>query len=132
MNFLKIVLIATLLLALAACERDTDTTPTVNPTIQFSNDSGYTFQNDTIAVLDTARVGIRIARGTDAMHHFKVTVSYDGGSEQTTDSLPMGTDNFEFDKTVIARAEPGLEKWTFNVIENDGDAIKRSITFTVE
>ncbi len=113
-----------------ACTKD-PTRPTVNPTIQFLATEGYTSQNDTVGTGDTLLVGVLIGRGTDAMHHFKVTVSYDGGPHLTTDSMPMGTDQFEFDKTIITRDEPGVELWRFNVVENDGDVIRRSLTFTV-
>jgi hypothetical protein len=66
------------------------------------------------------------------MHHFKVTVAYDGGPTVDVDSIPMGSDNFEFDKVVITRDVPGSERWSFVVVENDGDILRRSLTFTVE
>jgi hypothetical protein len=81
--------------------------------------------------LDTLLVGVEVRRGTNAMHHFRVTVSYDGGSTQLTDSLPMGSDEFYFDKTIITRDQPGTERWHFDVVENDGDVIRRALTFTV-
>lgn len=117
---------------MTSCEKPDDTQPIVNPTIQFRTDSGYTYQSDTISQGDTLKVGVLITRGTNAMHHFKVIANFDGNSALVTDSLPMGTDNFEFDKTIIARDQAGTEKWSFNIIENDGDVIKRSLTFTVE
>lgn len=119
------------LLILTACVRD-DTRPTVNPTIQFRTDTGYTWKNDTVAVGDTLLVGVVIARGTDAMNHFKITRRYDNsGPFFTTDSLPMGADAFEFDKTIVVRSVPGEEHYRFNVVENDGDVIRRSLVFTV-
>lgn len=121
-----------LLVAITACEKDDDATqPVVNPTIQFRSDSGFVFQSDTVDVQDTLRVGVSIDRGTQALHHFKVSVSYDGGTAAVTDSLPVGTDEFEFTKTIITRPQPGTEIWSFSVIENDGDVIFRSLTFTV-
>ena len=122
--------LATVLVLLVACEKD-PARPTVNPTIQFLTSAGYTWQNDTVGVGDTLLVGVVIERGSDALNHFKVTVSYDGGPHLTTDSVPVGSDEFEFDKTIITRDEPGTELWRFNVIENDGDVIRRSLTFTV-
>ena len=77
-------------------------------------------------------VGVVIARGTDGMHHFEVTSTYDNGPTVVVDSLPIGADNFEFDKTIITRDVPGTEKWSFVVVENDGDLIRRSLTFVVE
>ncbi len=128
MKLLRAVPFLFALLLLQACERD-DTKPSVNPTIEFLTGTGYTSMNDSVSVGDTLLVGVVIKRGTDAMHHFKVTSTYDNGSEMVTDSLPMGTDQFEFDKTIIIRDEPGTELWRFNVVENDGDVIRRSLTF---
>jgi hypothetical protein len=115
---------------LPACESDSSE-PTVNPTIEFRTDAGYTWMNDTVSTEDTLVVGVVIRRGSDAMDLFKVTVKYDNGPEVTTDSLPMGTDDFEFDKTIITRDTTGTERWYFNVVENDGDVIRRGLTFTV-
>ena len=115
---------------LQACQPD-PTRPTTTPSIEFRTEAGYTFQSDTVTISDTLLVGVVIKRGTDAMNHFKVTRLYDNGPEVTTDSLPMGTDDFEFDKTIIIRDQPGTELWRFNVVETDGDVIRRSLTFTV-
>jgi hypothetical protein len=124
-----IVLLAAALV-LVACERDNDG-PSVNPTIEFRTESGYTWASDTVGTDDTLTVGVVIGKGSQALNHFKITRSYDNGEAVTTDSLPIGTDNFEFDKVIITRAEPGTELWRFNVVENDGDVIRRSLTFTV-
>lgn len=117
-------------LLLVACERE-NTGPTVNPTIEFRTDNGYTWASDTASTQDTLLVGVVIQRGTHALNHFKVTRRYDNGAEVVTDSLPIGADNFEFDKVIITRAQAGTELWRFNVVENDGDVIRRSLTFTV-
>ena len=127
---LSLIVIALVALVLVACERD-DAKPTVNPTIQFTTTEGYTWKSDTVGTQDTLLVGVVIERGTDAMHHFKVTHKYDNGPEVVTDSLPMGTDEFDFEKVIITRDQPGTELWRFNVVENDGDVIRRSLTFTV-
>jgi hypothetical protein len=116
---------------LTACEQD-DASPSVNPTIEFLTDAGYTYLNDTVGTEDTLLVGVVIRQGDDGLQTFKVLSTYDEEDAVVTDSLPMGAESFEFDKTVITRAIPGSEKWTFWVMENDGDVIKRSLTFTVQ
>lgn len=131
MRFSIILVLCLLGMGVSSCKKEDDTQPLVNPTIEFRTEDGYTYLNDTVPPSDTLTVGVLITRGTNAMHHFKVTVSYDGGDPFTTDSLPMGTDTFEFDKTIIAQPSSGTEKWSFNIVENDGDVIRRSLTFTV-
>ena len=118
-------------IVLVACQKDDDK-QSVNPTIEFLTSEGYTYLNDTVGTQDTLVVGVVIARGTEGMHHFEVTSTYDNGPTVVVDSLPIGADNFEFDKTIITREVPGTEKWSFVVVENDGDLIRRSLTFVVE
>jgi hypothetical protein len=72
-----------------------------------------------------------IREGDDRLQTFKVLATYDNGDPMVTDSLPIGSETFEFDKTIITRSVAGDEKWTFWVMENDGDVIKRSLTFFV-
>jgi hypothetical protein len=126
-----LLLATSVVLFLAACERDEDE-PNVTPTIAFVQESGYTWANDTVGTTDTLKVGVRVARGTNGLDLFKVTVVYDNGPEQTVDSVAIGSDDLEYEKTIITRAEPGTELWRFNVIESDGDLIRRSITLTVQ
>jgi len=116
---------------LHGCVRD-DAKPSVNPSIEFLTSDGYTYASDTVPLSDTLRVGVVIHKGDDQLRNFKVTATYDGGAPLTTDSLPVGTETYEFDKTIITRAEAGTERWSFAVQENDGDIIRRSLTFTVQ
>ena len=114
-----------------SCETET-TGPSTNPTIDFKTDSGYTFWNDTVAELDTLLVGVKLVMGSDPMHHFEISVAYDGGEPTMTDSVRLTTEEFEFDKTIVTRDTTGSERWTFKVTENDGDILHRSLTFTVQ
>jgi len=115
----------------ASCNRDNDR-PSVNPTIQFVIEEGYTYQSDTVAVNDTLLVGVRINKGDDALNTFKVLSKYDNGSEEVQDSLPIGTETFAFDKVIRIRPVAGTERWTFSLQESDGDIIRRALTFTVQ
>lgn len=127
------LIVAATLVLFSACDPDDDDLPEVNPTIVFVSDTGYTYQSDTVPTEDTLRVGVVINKGDDALNTFMLQVSYDGSSTATTtDSLPIGSDTFEFDKTLITRTQAGVERWVFVVVENDGDVIKRALTFTVE
>ncbi len=115
----------------SSCVQD-NAKPQVNPTIEFLTSEGYTYLSDTVPPSDTLRVGVVIQKGDDQLRTFKVLATYDNDDAVVADSLPMGTETFEFDKTIVTRAQAGTEKWTFWVQENDGDVIKRSLTFTVE
>lgn len=127
-HLIPVVLSVTLI----ACERDDPAEPEKNPTIDFKTDSGYVFSSDTFPVSDTLHVGVMITRGDDPLRTFQVLSSYDGAGETMTDSLEIPSGSFAFDKTIITRDVPGTERWTFWVQENDGDIIRRSLTFTVE
>lgn len=112
------------------CEQEDDG-PSVTPTIQFLTDAGYVFRNDTVATGDTARVGVVVQKGSEPLDRFFVSVSYDGATAIVTDSLGIGSDQFEFEKRIVARDQPGTELWRFNVVERDGDIVRRSLTLTV-
>lgn len=126
------LMLASLVLSAASCQRENDDTPSVNPTIDFSTEPGYTYMSDTFPLSDTLHVGVRIRRGDDGLNTFKVLSKYDTGAETTEDSLSIGSDEFAFEKFIITRAVSGTEKWTFWVQETDGDIIRRSLTFTVQ
>jgi hypothetical protein len=115
---------------LLGCEQEEEG-PSVTPTIQFLADAGYLYNNDTIAPGDTVRVGVVVQEGSEDLDLFIVTVSYDNGPPMTTDSLGIGSDQFEFEKRIVARDQPGMELWRFNVVERDGDLVRRSLTLTV-
>ncbi|MCB0769648.1 MAG: hypothetical protein KDC00_04500 [Flavobacteriales bacterium] len=121
----------TIILLMLSCAKDDDDVG-LNPTIDFRTDTGYTYLSDTVGTQDTMVVGVLVSRGDDRMHHFKVTVSYDGGQAVDVDSIPLGSDTFEFDKVIVTRDMTGSERWGFVVVENDGDILRRSLTFTVE
>jgi hypothetical protein len=118
-------------LVLAGCTRDEDDGPSVTPTIQFVTDAGYVFRSDTVSPGDTLRVGVVVQKGSEALDLFFVSVSYDNDAAINTDSLGIGSDQFEFEKRIIVRDQPGTELWRFNVVERDGDVVRRSLTFTV-
>lgn len=114
----------------ASCTRDDDR-PSVNPTIEFVTEEGYTHLDDTVAAGDTLLIGVRINRGDDRLNTFKVLSRYDNGGETMVDSLPVTADTLDFDKEIHLRDVAGTERWTFWVQERDGDVVRRSLTFTV-
>ena len=134
MNVIGTILVASVAVVLlfTGCKRDEENGSSLNPTIEFRTDSSYTFRNDTLGVSDTILVGVLIRKGDDRLRTFKVLSTYDNADPLTTDSFNMTEDTLAFNKTIITRSQAGIEKWTFWVQENDGDVIKRSLTFTVQ
>lgn len=118
-------------LSATSCNRDDDG-PVVNPTINFVMDSGYTYQNDTLPLSDTLKVGVIIQEGNENLRTFLVRSVYDQQQPVITDSLPVGSDTFEFEKQIILRDVAGTERWSFGVEENDGDRIWRQLVFVVQ
>ncbi len=95
-------------------------------------DSGYTYQNDTLPLSDTLKVGVIIQEGNENLRTFLVRSVYDQQQPVITDSLPVGSDTFEFEKQIILRDVAGTERWSFGVEENDGDRIWRQLVFVVQ
>ena len=95
-------------------------------------DSGYTYLNDTLPLSDTLKVGVIIQQGNENLRTFLVRSVYDQQQPIITDSLPVGSDTFEFEKQIILRGVAGMERWSFGVEENDGDRIWRQLTFVVQ
>jgi len=131
MKHAAIALLAALPLLFVACKKEEEG-PTIGSSVRFMTDAGYTFAGDTVPRQDTLLVGVVITPGSDRPHHFKITVSYDGGSFQTTDSIRLGSTPIEFEKRIYIRNQVGTELWRFNIVENDGDVVRRSMLFHVQ
>jgi hypothetical protein len=126
--------LAVLTCILGSCRKDGTTASDVSTaaSITFRSDSGFTYMNDTVGISDTLRVGMTAESGSDALTGFLLTVSYDNTSALHTDSATVSSSPFHFEKQLITRAQTGTEKWTFTVIEGDGDRTNRSLTLTVQ
>ncbi|MBK9760110.1 MAG: hypothetical protein IPO90_09100 [Flavobacteriales bacterium] len=117
---------------ITSCEKDNAVDGSSAADITFRNDSGYTFTNDTVGLSDTLRIVMIAAEGTDPLELFVLHVSYDGDPAIGTDTADINVNPYMFDKQVITRSVPGTEKWTFGVIEGDGDRTQRSITLVTQ
>ncbi|HQW42152.1 MAG TPA: hypothetical protein PK149_13345 [Flavobacteriales bacterium] len=120
------------ILTASSCNKNDDDGPSVNASINFLNDSGYTHRNDTLSLMDTIRVRVTIQRGDDELVTYKTERTYDGQQVAIVDSLPISGDPFEFEKQIILRDVAGVEKYGFMVVERDGDIVRRSLTFVVQ
>ncbi|MBL7964772.1 MAG: hypothetical protein JNM31_13120 [Flavobacteriales bacterium] len=122
---------ALLLVGVAACE-DEQVDPDAPVSITFRADRGCTYGNDTVTAGDTLLVRVVASQGTNSMRWMRVFKSYDGGPDQRTDSVSINEDPFTLNKHIVLRFAPGSERWTFSVLKSNGDAVQRSLTFTVQ
>lgn len=99
--------------------------------ITFRSDSGYTYLNDTVPVLDTLLVGAMIAEGSERLHTIYVEMRVNGGEWVYVDSVPFTENPMALDFQAIMGATPGVEDWGILAVERKGDATRRSLTFTV-
>ena len=100
--------------------------------ITFRMDSSYTWRDDTLPLSDTLHIGVIATKGSNTLRSLFVHVAYDNGPAVRQDSVHIDSNPFNFEKTVVTRDQAGTEKWTFSVVENNGDITKRSLTFTVQ
>jgi len=120
-------------LATAGCNKDeAEATGHEGVKIVFVTDSGYTYQNDTVGLSDTLRIGLEITEGDEDLRTLYVDVSYDDGTPLRRDSLHMGPNPFYHTVWPIMRDTAGTEKWIFTAVDENDDHIARSLTFTVQ
>lgn len=125
-------IVCVFVLTASSCNKNDDGGPSVNASINFLLDSGYTYRNDTLSLMDTIRVRVTIQRGDDALVTYKTERTFDSQQVAIVDSLSITGDTFEFEKQIILRDVAGVEKYGFMVVERDGDIVRRSLTFVVQ
>ena len=126
-----VLAMAAILVLLPSCQKDDDG-PSTSASILFRGDSGFVFRNDTMGTEDTLQVGVTITSGDSRIRTVKVLAAFDGAQAATVDSFSVNTETFELQKTIITRAVPGTEEWTFWMQQNNGDIYRRALTFLVE
>jgi len=132
MRYLIMASVLGLLLLLGGgCTKDQSDVGTAAD-ITFRMDSGYTWQDDTVPLSDTLHIGVIATKGSNTLRSLFVYVTYDNDPIVRKDSVHVDSDPFNFEKTVVTRDQAGKEKWTFSVVENNGDITNRSLTFTVQ
>lgn len=127
-----LVLLAICATLFQGCKKEDDDGDVASVDIQFRTDSGYVSHDDTVGFSDTLRVVMIAAEGADDLVTFLLSVSYDGATPVGTDTLGIPVNPFLFDKTIITRNVAGTERWRFTVVEGDGDATSRSLTFVTQ
>lgn len=120
-----------LLLIVAGCKKDTD--PRVHPDLSFKTTAGYTFADDTVPQQDTLLVGVVIDKTEDPLVSLNVGRAYDSNASVTIQDIPLtGQEHVERDIQLITRAQAGHEKYTFSVLDRDGNITTKGFTLTVQ
>ncbi|MCO6482098.1 MAG: hypothetical protein J5I62_04835 [Flavobacteriales bacterium] len=99
--------------------------------ITFRSDSGYTYLNDTVPVQDTLLIGAMVAEGSQRLQTVYVQMRVNGGSWVQKDSVPFTQNPMALDVQAIMGDVPRTEDWSILAVERNGDATRRSLTFTV-
>lgn len=124
---------ALLLLAITSCTKeDQDDGGYRAAGITFRTDSGYTFQSDTVGLGDTLRIGAMVAKGSKDLDVVYVEMRVNGGNWAKQDTFPFTQNPMAVDFQAIMGNVPRTEDWSVLAVEHNGDATRRSLTFTVQ
>lgn len=121
--------LAALLLA-AGCKKETD--PRVHPSLAFKSSVGYTSADDSVPQQDTLKIGAVIDKTEDPLISMNITRTYDSAPSVSLQDVPLtGQEHVEYDFPLITRAQAGTEKYTFSVLDRDGNITSKTIALTV-
>lgn len=122
--------IGAIALLVGACKKQTD--PRVHPSLTFKTSAGYTYADDTVPQQDTLKIGAVVDKTEDPLISLNIGQTYDNAAATTIENLSIaGQEHVEHDLQVITRHQAGTEKYTFSVLDRDGNITTKSITFTV-
>lgn len=134
-NILFILAASILLLTgFSSCKKNKDAH--VPPDVVFKTGTGYTSSNATVAQGDTLLVGITATKTEDDLKSYNASYAYDGASTTTTFYNYYLTASeyttYSKDLQLIMRNQAGSEKWTFSIVDRDGNITQKTLTFTVQ
>lgn len=128
------LLIAILALLVISCKKKT-VDPHIPPDMSFKTGGIYTSGDRTITTADSITVGVIVKKTEDDLKSMNVSVYYDAsmiGTTVTTDYLTSAQATyFEKDYVLHPRSTTGTEKFTFTILDRDGNTTQKSLTITV-
>ena len=131
-NLIPVFVIVVLMILSGGCVKEQDDQGYLAPSINFNSDSGYTYLDDTLPVLDTIHIGVTVEEGSKRLYTFLVNRTLDNGQPQRMDSLRIPGMPFYYDTVIVLRGDPGVERWSFIAVEGNGDRTQRNLTLTAE
>lgn len=135
MNMRKIALflmLATAASVFTACNKEEEPTDKA-PTIAFKGGAGYTSADATLPAGSTTTVGILATANANSnakLVRFKVTRTFNNVPEVVLDSTLANLSTFTMDGTIEVRREAGSERWTFEIVDKDGQSASVSLSIT--
>lgn len=122
--------ICAIVLMAASCKKETD--PRVHPSLTFKTSAGYIYQDDTVPLNDTLKIGAVIDKTEDPLISLNITRTYDTDPSVSIEDVELtGNEHVEHDLQVITRNQAGTEKYTFSVLDRDGNITTKTIALTV-
>ena len=133
-NILGILVLTSLTIGIFSCKKTKDAH--VPPDVEFKTGSGYTSSDATVAKSYTVSVGITATKTEDNLHSYNVSYAYDGATTTTTfyNYYLAAAEYTSYTKDIqfVTRNQTGTEKWTFSIVDRDGNITQKSITLTVQ
>ncbi len=120
--------------SITSCNKKTD--PHVPPKMELNTAAGYTSGDATLLHGDTIKVGVTVTKTEDDLKSYNVSSAFDGASTTTTfynEVLSSAQYNgYSKETTIVTRNKAGIEKWTFAIVDRDGNITQKTITLTVQ
>ncbi|MFL5752162.1 MAG: hypothetical protein ACJ76F_02050 [Bacteroidia bacterium] len=132
-NFL--FLIPFLLLIAGSCKKKKKDAH-VPPDVNLKSGGNYTSGDKTLAHGDSILVGIIAKKTEDDLRSYNASYAYDGAGTTTTFfNVYLSASEYEYyekDLWLKTRAVAGSEKWTFSIVDKDGNITQKSLVLTVQ
>jgi hypothetical protein len=123
-----------LIITAIACKKKKDAH--VPPDVVFTTGVGYTSADATVAKGDTIKVGVTATKTEDDLKSYNASYAYDGATTTTTffNYYLQPSEYLSYSKTlsIPVRNQAGSEKWTFSIVDRDGNITQKTITLTVQ
>jgi hypothetical protein len=118
-------LLALVLLITASCNKNEEHD---NPTLSFKQTDGYTYQDITVKMGETIKIGLEASTQSDVnLSAFSYTINVDG-LELKVDS-GINVNNFTWERT-IEKGAGELESWIFEIADKDGRSSSLTLVIT--
>ncbi len=131
-RFVLFLMLAALASVFTACTKDEEPTDKA-PTIAFKGGAGYTSADATLPAGSTTIYGIIAsanATTNSKLVRFKVTRTFNNVPQVVLDSTLANLSTFTMDGEIDVRREAGSERWTFEIVDKDGQSASVSLNIT--